>query len=108
MTVATALHDLRRLEQLYRQGFQDPFLDNALHKIIAHQIARDEADLQRINAALATFESTYGLTSDDFFRQFQAGQMADSADFMEWNVFCKMRQRILARLKLLRGDDGHE
>ncbi len=32
--------------------------------------------------------------------------MADSADFMEWNVFCKMRERIRARLHILRGGNG--
>lgn len=40
--------------------------------------------------------------SDEFWQRFQAGQMADTADFMEWNVFCKMRQRIMARLNMLR------
>jgi len=108
MTVAASLHDLERLRQLYVAGFHDAFLDNALRRIIERQIDRDEADLQRVNAALAEFENRYGLTSDEFWRRFQAGQMADTADFMEWNVFCKMRQRILSRLRILRGNGSHE
>lgn len=108
MAVSTALHDLQRLKQLYTAGFHDAFLDNALRKIIEHQTARDEADLRRVNEVLGQFERQYGLTSDEFWQRFQAGQMADTADFMEWNAFCKMRQRIISRLRILRGNGAHE
>jgi len=30
--------------------------------------------------------------------------MPDEADFMEWNAFCKMRQRLVERLRILRGE----
>ena len=108
MTASVALYDLERLKQLYIAGFQDTFLDNALRKIIDHQIARDEADLRRVHRELIKFEQQHGLTSDEFWEHFQAGQMADTADFMEWNAFCKMRQRLIARLHILRGEDSDE
>lgn len=108
MDASVALHNLERLKQLYAAGFHDVFLDSALRKIIDHQVARDEADLRRVNEVLARFEHRYGLTSDEFWRRFQAGQMSDTVDFMEWNVFCKMRQRITSRLHILRGDGAHE
>jgi hypothetical protein len=108
MATTAILEDFKRLEQLYTTGFQDVFLDNALRKIIERQIARDEADLKRVNEDLAEFEGQYGLSSVEFWRRFQAGQMADTADFMEWNILYKMRQRITARLSILRGDGFHE
>ena len=108
MTAAVALYNLERLKQLYVAGFQDTFLDNALRKIIDHQIARDEADLQRIDKELSQFEQQHNLTSDEFWERFQAGKVADTADFMEWNAFCKMRQRIITRLQILQGEDIDE
>jgi hypothetical protein len=108
MTVSTTLRDLDRLKQLYTAGFQDTFLDSALRKIIDSQIARDEADLRRVNEALEQFECQHGLSSDEFWRRFQSGQMADTADFMEWNAFCKMKQRIIARLRILHGNGDYE
>jgi hypothetical protein len=48
------------------------------------------------------------MDSDEFWRRYRAGRMDDSADYVEWNVTCKMRQRLLARLKILRGDKGDE
>ena len=100
---ATIVQELNRLEQLYAAGFQDTFLNNALRKVIQRQIARDEADLAQIAESLTGFEKQFRLTSDDFWKKFQSGQMTDTPDTMEWNVLCKMRQRILARLDILRG-----
>jgi hypothetical protein len=108
MATPLVLGDLERINQLYAAGLRDPFLDTALHKIIAHQIARDEADLTRVNAELARFEALYGQASEDFWRQFHAGQAPDSADAMEWNVLLKMRQRIVSRLRILRGNGTYE
>jgi hypothetical protein len=104
MTVTTPLQDLRRLERFYNAGFQNRFLDAALRKIVSHQIERDEADLARVEAVLGEFEQRYGLSSTEFWQRYQAGQMPDEADFMEWNAFCKMRQRLVERLHILRGD----
>ena len=104
---AIATHDLNRLQQLYAAGFQDAFIDNALRKIIDHQIARNEADLQRVNIELAQFEQRYRWTSEDFYTRYQSGQIDDTADFMEWNVFCKMRLRITSRLSILRSENNH-
>lgn len=108
MSATITFQDLDRLEKLYTAGFHDTFLDNALRKIVAHQIARDEADLQRANDALNELERQYGLTTDAFYQRFQSGQMPDTADMMEWNAFHKMRQRITARLQILRGVGAHE
>ena len=108
MSTTMTFHDLDRLEKLYTAGFQDSFLDNALRKIVARQIARDETDLQRINDTLGKFEQQYGLATDEFFQRFQAGQMPDTADMMEWNVVCKMKQRITARLQILHGVGTYE
>ena len=107
MPPSVALHRLSRLQELYTAGFQNTFLDNALRKIVDRQIARDEADLRRVNDALTQFERQYEITSYEFWRRFQAGEMPDTPDFMEWNVCCKMRQRITSRLRILRGDSDY-
>ena len=103
MVTSNIQNDFQRLEQLYATGFQDVFLDNAIRKIVDRQIARDEEDLKRVNDELAKFERQYGLTSVEFWQRFKTGQMSDTADFMEWNAFCKMQQRITARLRILQG-----
>ena len=100
--------NLDRLKELYTAGFQNSFLDNALNRIIDRQVARDEADLARTSMELVKFEQQYELNSSEFWSHYQKGQMADTADFMEWNILYKMRQRIVNRLNILRGSDFYE
>jgi len=93
---------IETLGRLYRTGFQSDFLDTALRKVVARQIERDQADLAHIEDALTDLEQRYGLDSNEFWQRYLAGQMDDSADYVEWNVACKMRRRLLARLKFSR------
>jgi len=97
------LEKIRSLEQIYMKGYEDSFLDNALRKIIAHQFARDQADLQVLQRDLAELERKHGISSKEFYERFQAGQMSDEADFMEWNVLYKMATKLQNRLSILQG-----
>ena len=105
---AMPLPDLERLNRLYTAGFRDAFLDSALHKIVERQAARDDADLQRVIQHLRELEAQYGLSSDEFFQKYQAGQLADTADFTEWSAYCKLHQRIAQRRHILQSDIAHE
>lgn len=98
-----ATRELDVLRELYTAGLQDNFLDSALRKIIESLIARSEMELQRVRGELERLEQQYGMRPDEFWQQYQAGKMPDTADFMEWNAFYKMRQRITSRLNILRG-----
>ena len=97
------LEKIRGLEQIYIKGYEDRFLDNALRKIISHQLARDRADLQVLQQDLAELERKYGVSSEEFYEKFQAGQMSDEADFMEWNALYKMTTKLRNRLGILQG-----
>ncbi len=48
------------------------------------------ADLQVLQQDLEELEKKYGINSEAFYERFQAGQMSDEADFMEWNALYKM------------------
>lgn len=95
---------INRLQKLYATGFQNPFLDTAVDKIIEYQINQDKKDLQRIQKGLAQFEKQYGMDSSQFWTKYQAGELEDTADFLEWNALYKMQQRIQQRLDILHGE----
>ncbi len=99
----TTLEKIRNLEQIYTGGYEDSFLDRALHKIVAHQLARDQADLRTLREDLDELERRYGMRSDEFFRRYQQGQMGDEADFMEWNALYRMHTKLRTRLSILQG-----
>ncbi len=47
------------------------------------------------------FEKQYNIPSDEFSEKFNAGQLGDSADFIEWFAYYDMRLEILKKIKCL-------
>jgi hypothetical protein len=39
---------------------------------------------------IKAYEMQYQMSSDEFYRRFQAGELGDSADFFEWNAYYEM------------------
>ncbi len=106
IAAATTMKRLQVLERLHAQGYQDEVVDLTLHKLMDHQVQKDEAQLAELRAALWDFERRYGMTSVDFFARFQAGQMGDDVDVFEWNVLYKMYTRLAEAINTLRTQLG--
>jgi hypothetical protein len=93
---------LKNLEQLYERGFRDPVTDAALLKVASSQATRDEAVLRDLEHDLQELEKQYGLSSEEFYRRWQAGEMGDDADYVDWSALHQMATEVRARLELLR------
>jgi hypothetical protein len=48
------------------------------------------APIGEMEQQLRTYEAQYQMSSDEFYRRFQAGELGDSADFFEWNTYYEM------------------
>jgi len=79
-------------------------MDTALLRITSSQTARDKAALRDLERDLKELEQQYQMSSDEFFRRWQRGEMADTADFMDWNALYQMACEVRERLALLRGE----
>jgi len=44
------------------------------------------------------------MSSADFYRQYEQGKLADTADFMEWSSFYDMAQSVQQHLNRLTGE----
>jgi hypothetical protein len=54
----------------------------------------DRVRLDELNAELAEFEQRYGMTSDEFYPLYQAGQTDDRMDFVEWASLAQMAENL--------------
>ena len=75
--------------------------DAALRKIVESQAARERVVLHDLENDLRELEQQYQLTSEEFFHRWQAGEMPDTANFMDWNALYQMALDVRERLKLL-------
>lgn len=67
-------------------------LSDEERQLLESRIQKPELSQQVIDleARLKRFEEKYQIASKDFYRQFQAGELGDSADFFEWNTYYEM------------------
>lgn len=67
-------------------------LSNEERKLLESEIRKPEISQQMADLEdhLKRFEEKYQIPSKDFYRQFQAGELGDSADFFEWNTYYEM------------------
>jgi len=57
-----------------------PLLEAAIHS----ELQMLQLSLERTARRLRTFETQYGLPSEEFMRRFEAGELAESLDYIEW------------------------
>ncbi len=95
------LDRLEYLENLYRQGYQSEVVDLTLEKILLLEKTTAEQELTDLQQRLQALESQYQLSSADFYQQFQAGELGDDMDFVEWSIFYEMRDSVQKRLETL-------
>ncbi len=95
-------HDrVRTLEKLYAQGQTSDVMDLALEKLLAYELGETQQRLARLEQDLTEFEGRYDLSSEAFYARFQAGEMGDAMDFVEWASLHQMAERLRQRLDLL-------
>lgn len=89
------------LEKLYEEGQGSELLDLALEKLFAYELQSTRQQLGDLEQDLAEFEKQYELASTEFYARFQAGEMGDEMDYVEWASLHQMAERLRERIKLL-------
>ena len=100
-TQEKTLDKLQHIEALYRRGYQSDVVDRSVDKIIALEKATAQRELTELQQRLQAFEGQYHISSAEFYRRFRAGELGDTADFVEWSVFYEMCQSVRERLEAL-------
>jgi hypothetical protein len=101
-TDATTLQRLRALTHLYEQGYRDAIIDLTVKKLVESQVQQDEMKLAELIDELDQYEKRYGIPSQDFQEQFEAGTMGDDADVFEWHILYKMYLRLKQKTEALK------
>lgn len=92
---------LERLAHLLRTGQGSDLMSRTLDKLISHEAETSMAQLKQLQIDLAEFEVAYGMTSDEFFRRYQAGLTDDRMEFVEWASLIQMTLKLRQRMEVL-------
>lgn len=92
---------VQTLEKLYAQGQISDVIDLALEKLLAYELGETRQQLAQLEQDLTEFERRYDLSSETFYARFQAGEMGDAMDFVDWASLHQMAERLRQRIRLL-------
>jgi hypothetical protein len=75
-------------------------LSDEEQKWLAREIqqASVSKQVEDLASRLKKFEETYQMSSEHFYRCFQAGELGDSEDFFEWNTYHEMLTNAQAKV----------
>lgn len=96
-----SIERVRTLDRLYTQGETSDVVDLALEKLFAYELGESRQQLAQLERDLSRFEQQFDLSSDTFYARFQAGEMGDAMDFVEWASLYQMAERLERRISLL-------
>jgi hypothetical protein len=77
-----------------------------LDKLIDFLLTDDQKKLARFRSQLADFEKQYGMTTAEFQRRFDSGELGDAPQWFDWDGFAALAASMenkLSTLGLVRG-----
>ena len=96
--------ELNKLTKLVKSGQLSDSLARNIHKLVGLEINQLEIDLTATEKDLSEFEQQYNMSTVDFFRQWQAGEIDDGMDNVEWASLAQMAENLRKRLEFLKGE----
>jgi IMP dehydrogenase/GMP reductase len=92
---------LAQLIRIYERGPVSERMEDTLGKLISLEAAEAQRDAEELSADLLKFEERFGMESQAFYKRFEAGELGDDMDYMEWAAFFNMYQHAKERLEAL-------
>jgi hypothetical protein len=99
----TTLEKVRRLGDYLAvsSSVVDPMIETTINKLLAREFSRLVELKARLTNDLQEFEERHALKSDDFYERYEAGELGDAMDFVEWAATVEMLTNVKQQLALL-------
>jgi len=81
---------VKELASLYEKGVVGESTARTLNKALDFEVSHLQMQLDEIQRVMADYERQYGMKSAEFFKQFDAGQLGDRMDYVEWSGLYQM------------------
>lgn len=99
----STLEKIRRLEEYLALNNSniDPAIETTINKLLVREHNRLLELKKRLTNELSEFEKQYDLQSDDFYQQYEAGELGNAMDFVEWAATVEMVTNVKRSIDLL-------
>ena len=99
--ISTTKGTIQNIGKIFEKGLQNEYLSRSIGKIIEYEKVKTIEEVNMLKKELSRFESTYQMSSEDFFDRFEKGDLGDKEDYFEWSAMYQMYERSVDRLNIL-------
>ena len=99
---------IKVLERYMESDGTDELTESVIKKLIIRNLQKEENDLTEVTEKLKHYEVKYNMSSSIFHESFHNGKSGDDEDFFVWDALLEMQDKIISRIKLLKGKDNSQ
>ncbi len=81
-------------------------INRLLNNVIYFLVAADQKKLARFHDQLAVFEAQYGMTTAEFQRRFDSGELGDAPQWFDWDGYAALAASMEKKLSALDTERG--
>jgi len=96
-----AMDTMQRIQVLQDVYAGEDEIDQIIGKLFDAALGQHYLRRDLYEHDLRDFEQRYQMTSDEFHRRFESGELGDAADYFEWAGLYDLYQDLLARIRRL-------
>lgn len=100
----STLLKLKGLEKYFDYNKTDRLIKTTVDKLVDMKIDQLDEEIIELKRDLENFEERHGLTSEEFYKRFQNGELEDNLDFVDWIAVYKMLLNRMEDKLLLKGN----
>ena len=76
-------------------------IDQTLAKLVESELSELRKELREVNDRIDELERRYGMETENFIEKFDAGEIGDDADFVEWFAYSDIRAELRKKISIL-------
>jgi AraC-like DNA-binding protein len=88
-----------RIHLIERIAHNDEGTLRMLDKVIEVLVEKDRKKLAGFRGKLAEFEQRYGMSTTEFQRRFDSGELGDASEWFDWDGFAALSGSLESKLK---------
>lgn len=97
---------VRWLAELYEKKQVDNVTAQTLNKLVDLETSRIRMQLEDIQRVMADYERQYDMKSVEFVAKFDAGQLGDHMDFVEWASLTQMAEHLRQKIESVAAEEN--
>ncbi len=100
-TTQNAFEKLKKFECLFQSGHKSALVDQTLAKLVELELFELRKELREVNNRIDEFERQYNMATENFIEKFDAGEIGDDADFVEWFAYSDIGAELRKKIDIL-------